>query len=74
MKWVENAYDFDHGFPHTFLSGTLMAEHGTVRHKGVNGPGDIGLLKQTGDYDWVEAPKGYQTSLRSGGHLKLWLK
>jgi hypothetical protein len=54
---VDSAYPFDHGFPHTFLSGTLFREHGTVRHRGAYGPEDVMLLKGTGDFDWVERPK-----------------
>ena len=54
---VEKAYDFDHGFPHTFLSGTLFAEHGTVRHRAANGPADVGLLNGLGSFDYVERPK-----------------
>ena len=59
VQEVEKAYDFDHGFPHTFLSGTLFAEHGTVQSKQAYGPEAVGLLKsQLGDnFEYVERPK-----------------
>ncbi|CAN9345804.1 unnamed protein product [Alternaria sp. RS040] len=48
---VEEAYEFDHGFPHTFLSGTLFGE-GPPRQ--VEGPGDVWLTKNNGPFDWVD--------------------
>jgi aryl-alcohol dehydrogenase-like predicted oxidoreductase len=58
IKEIENAYEFDHGFPHTFLSGTLFDQS---KPRGTFGPSDVWLTK-TGysDFDWVEAPKPIQ--------------
>jgi aryl-alcohol dehydrogenase-like predicted oxidoreductase len=47
---VEQAYNFDHGFPHTFLSGSLF-DGGVPRQ--VEGPGDVWLTKNFGTFDWV---------------------
>jgi aryl-alcohol dehydrogenase-like predicted oxidoreductase len=54
MKKVEMGYEFDHGFPHTFLSGSLF-DSGTPRQ--VEGPGDVWLTKTGGTFDWVEGPR-----------------
>ncbi|KAK9427158.1 Aldo/keto reductase [Lipomyces doorenjongii] len=51
---IETGYDFDHGFPHTFLSGTLFNNSATPR--GAWGPGDI-LLGGQRNFDWVERPR-----------------
>lgn len=51
---IENAYDIDHGFPHTFLSGTLF-DHS--KPKGAFGPADVANLKGAGHFDVVERPK-----------------
>jgi aryl-alcohol dehydrogenase-like predicted oxidoreductase len=52
---VESAYRFDHGFPHTFLSGTKFRPDD--KPKQAWGPGDIWLMRfQSGNqaFDWVE--------------------
>lgn len=54
IEEVESAYDFDPGFPHTFLSGTLF--DGSTPWP-AQGPGDVFLTKQLGTFDWVEQPK-----------------
>jgi aryl-alcohol dehydrogenase-like predicted oxidoreductase len=54
LREVESAYDFDPGFPHTFLSGTLF-DGSTPR--AAEGPGDVWLTKHLGTFDWVEQPK-----------------
>lgn len=54
IKEVEAAYEFDHGFPHTFLSGTLL-DGPTPRQ--AEGPGDVRMTKLGGTFDWVEGPK-----------------
>lgn len=54
LREVESAYDFDPGFPHTFLSGTLF-DGSTPR--AAEGPGDVWLTKNLGTFDWVEQPK-----------------
>jgi aryl-alcohol dehydrogenase-like predicted oxidoreductase len=55
VKEVEDAYPFDHGFPHTFLSGTLFSGGETAR--GASAPGDVWLTKDLGKFEWVEKPK-----------------
>jgi aryl-alcohol dehydrogenase-like predicted oxidoreductase len=51
---VDSAYDFDPGFPHTFLSGSMVFR---TQPKAATGPGDVFLTKPLGTFDWVEAPK-----------------
>lgn len=51
---IESAYDFGHGFPHTFLSGTLF-DHS--KSKGAYGPEDVAGLKSAGHFDVVGRPK-----------------
>jgi aryl-alcohol dehydrogenase-like predicted oxidoreductase len=54
IKEIESAYDFDPGFPHTFLSGTSFSgEVPEVPH----GPGDVWLTKLIGNFDWVGTAK-----------------
>ena len=55
IKEIEEVYEFDPGFPHTFLSGTLFAENSTPQ--GAEGPGDVWLTNLLGNFDWVEAEK-----------------
>ena len=59
IETIESAYDFDHGFPHTFLSGTLF-DHSKPR--GAYGPGDVWLTKPSGPFDWVENSKPIRPS------------
>lgn len=54
IKEIENAYEFDHGFPHTFLSGTLFDNS---MPRGAFGPEDVFLTRLAGSFDWVEKPK-----------------
>ncbi|KNG83771.1 sterigmatocystin biosynthesis dehydrogenase stcV [Aspergillus nomiae NRRL 13137] len=51
---IENAYEFDPGFPHTFLSGSMFAR-GTP--KGGYAPDDVCWTKMLGTFDWVEGAK-----------------
>lgn len=51
---IEEAYRFDPGFPHTFLSGSLFGDD-TPRVP--QGPKDIWLTSALGTFDWVEEPK-----------------
>lgn len=51
---VDEAYHFDPGFPHTFLSGTLFDGS---KPRAAKSAGDVWLTKTLGDFDWVEAPK-----------------
>ncbi|KAI9069422.1 Aldo/keto reductase [Trametes sanguinea] len=50
---IESAYEFDHGFPYTFLSGTLFD---LSRPRPAHRPGDVWLTKILGTFDWVEEP------------------
>ncbi|KAJ5272705.1 hypothetical protein N7478_007830 [Penicillium angulare] len=51
---IDTGYEFDHGFPHSFLSGTLF----DLSHpRGAAGPEDVWLTKPCGPFDWVERPK-----------------
>lgn len=55
MKKVETGYHFDHGFPHTFLSGSLFEPGATPRQ--IDGPDDVWLTKTGDTFDWMEGPK-----------------
>jgi aryl-alcohol dehydrogenase-like predicted oxidoreductase len=57
IKEIEGVYEFDFGFPHTFLSGTLFTGEAP---RGAEGPGDVWLTKMLGNFDWVEAEKPIQ--------------
>ncbi|KAJ5648634.1 hypothetical protein N7490_005006 [Penicillium lividum] len=48
---IESAYSFDHGFPHTFLSGSSFEGSDP---RGPDGPGDVWLTKLLGNFDWVQ--------------------
>ncbi|KAL4773872.1 sterigmatocystin biosynthesis dehydrogenase stcV [Aspergillus nidulans var. acristatus] len=50
---IESVYEFDFGFPHSFLSGTLLISPS----RGADQPGDCWMIKQLGNFDWVEKPK-----------------
>ncbi|RDW56571.1 hypothetical protein BP6252_14076 [Coleophoma cylindrospora] len=54
VELIDSAYEFDHGFPHTFLSGTLF-DHSKPR--GAQCPADVAGTKNFGHFDWVEPPK-----------------
>jgi aryl-alcohol dehydrogenase-like predicted oxidoreductase len=51
---IDAAYKFDHGFPHTFLSGTLFTG---ATPAAPNGPAGVWLTTPMGNFDWVEQPK-----------------
>ncbi|KAJ4024593.1 hypothetical protein NW752_003160 [Fusarium irregulare] len=55
IEEIDTAYPFDHGFPHTFLSGTMFK--GDVIARGASAPGDVWLTESLGKFDWVEKPK-----------------
>ncbi|KAF3397965.1 Norsolorinic acid reductase B [Penicillium rolfsii] len=55
VKEIDAAYPFDHGFPHSFLSGTLI--FGEEPSRGASAPGDVWLTKSQGIFDWVGQPK-----------------
>ncbi|KAG2179752.1 hypothetical protein INT43_003535 [Umbelopsis isabellina] len=50
MKEIDGSYEFDHGFPHTFLSGSLFTG---ATPEGASKPGDVWLTKMIGTFDWV---------------------
>ncbi|KAH8549026.1 voltage-gated shaker-like K+ channel, subunit [Umbelopsis sp. PMI_123] len=52
---IETAYIYDQGFPHTFLSGSLV--FGTELRVSATTPGDIWLTKSLGTFQWVESAK-----------------
>jgi aryl-alcohol dehydrogenase-like predicted oxidoreductase len=52
---IDSSYQFDHGFPHTFLSGTLF--DASLTPAGAQGPADVMLTKWIGNFDWVQEPK-----------------
>ncbi|KAE8324424.1 Norsolorinic acid reductase B [Aspergillus sergii] len=51
---IENAYEFDPGFPHTFLSGSMFAQGPP---KGGYSPDVVWWTKMLGTFDWVEGAK-----------------
>ncbi|QMW45827.1 hypothetical protein G4B11_009282 [Aspergillus flavus] len=52
---MESAYEFDHGFPHTFLSGTLFDGS---KPKGVTGAEDVIFNNPVEPrFEWMEMPK-----------------
>lgn len=63
MDEVESAYEFDPGFPHTFLSGTLITG---ARPKGAYDAGDVFLTKYLGAFDWVEKEKPIMLATAQG--------
>ncbi|KAL2820138.1 NADP-dependent oxidoreductase domain-containing protein [Aspergillus cavernicola] len=56
VKEIDSAYPFDHGFPHSFLSGTLFSG-GKEPSRGASGPEDVWLTKAHGTFDWVSQAK-----------------
>lgn len=59
MEEIEQAYPFDHGFPHTFLSGSHF-EGENAKSRQADGPADVMLTKRVGNFDWVESSKPIQ--------------
>ncbi|KAL4882419.1 NADP-dependent oxidoreductase domain-containing protein [Aspergillus karnatakaensis] len=59
---IEEAYPFDHGFPHTFLSGSMF-DNSTPRM--AETPGDVWLTKGLGKFDWVDPPKAIKPAAHS---------
>lgn len=56
MKEIESAYTFDHGFPHTFLSGVqFMGEK--AESKPATAPEEVMLTSRSGTFDWVKGSK-----------------
>ncbi|KAI3340747.1 Aldo/keto reductase [Ustulina deusta] len=59
---IDKAYPFDHGFPHTFLSGTMFKGSDHQAQKQVQGPGDVALTQAGGNFDWVLQPRALRPS------------
>ncbi|KAL4796691.1 sterigmatocystin biosynthesis dehydrogenase stcV [Aspergillus venezuelensis] len=57
MGEIESVYDFDFGFPHSFLSGTLFDGS---KSRGADHPSHVWFEKSMGNFDWVEHPKPVQ--------------
>lgn len=53
---IDAANRFDHGFPHTFLSGTLFGEEGDTP-EAPEGPQSVWLTNLLGTFDWVMGSK-----------------
>ncbi|KAH8588315.1 sterigmatocystin biosynthesis dehydrogenase stcV [Bisporella sp. PMI_857] len=60
MKKIDAAYHFDHGFPHTFLSGTLFGDDDDQSEM-LHGPEDVWLTNIAGTFDWVGDSKPIST-------------
>ncbi|KAF7541864.1 hypothetical protein G7054_g212 [Neopestalotiopsis clavispora] len=56
VEKIEKAYPFDHGFPHTFLSGTMFKGSDELDQRQVQGPADVCLFNR-GDFDFVTQPQ-----------------
>ncbi|KAE8420036.1 NADP-dependent oxidoreductase domain-containing protein [Aspergillus pseudocaelatus] len=54
MERIEASFEFDPGFPHTFLSGTLLTGE---KPKAANKPDDVWLMTLMGSFDWVQPAK-----------------
>lgn len=55
---IDSAYEFDPGFPHTFLSGTLFTEEAP---RGTSHPGEVWLTNAFANIEWVDKPKAIGT-------------
>ena len=53
---IDEAYRFDPGFPHTFLSGTLFGAEDDAQEQ-VTGPESVWLTNIMGTFDWVLGSK-----------------
>lgn len=51
IERIEACYDFDPGFPHTFLSGSMFTED---KPKAAQKPDDVWLTRSMGHFDWVQ--------------------
>lgn len=54
IEEIESVNEFDPGFPHTFLSGTLFRGG---KPEAANRPDDVWLTKTLGTFDWVQPPQ-----------------
>ncbi|PQE05668.1 Aldo keto reductase protein [Rutstroemia sp. NJR-2017a BVV2] len=54
---IEAAMYFNPGFPHTFLTGTLLGQQDDTQHTVLEGPNDVWLTYLQGTFDFVEPQK-----------------
>lgn len=62
MDEIDRAYPFDHGFPHSFISGTLFGGFDTTYHKPAFSQGDVIMNTTAGPFDWVQPPAALRPS------------
>lgn len=55
IKDIEEGYNFDPGFPHSFLSGTMFDPE--AKPSGATAPQDVWLTKNAGVIDFLDKPK-----------------
>ncbi len=55
------AYDFDPGFPYTFLSGTMIQGF-DMPQKGASHASEVCWTMAQGTFDWVESPKAIKVA------------
>jgi len=60
LTQVETAHEWDPGFPHTFLSGTLLTG-ADEPPKMASRASEVWLTAMHGTFDWVEDPKAIST-------------
>ncbi|CAG8181527.1 unnamed protein product [Penicillium olsonii] len=58
---IEAAYSFDHGFPHTFLSGTSFERSSS---RAPDDPGDVWLTRLMGNFDWIKSEEAIEVTNR----------
>ncbi|CAG8211108.1 unnamed protein product [Penicillium olsonii] len=51
IEQIEASHEFDPGFPHTFLSGTLFTDE---KPRAAQKPQDVWLTRLMGNFDWVQ--------------------
>ena len=61
IKEIESSYDFDPGFPHTFLSGSLVGGSDAPQKFASRGS-EVRWTSMQGVIDWVEDPKAIRPS------------
>ncbi|EXJ85239.1 alcohol dehydrogenase [Capronia epimyces CBS 606.96] len=63
---IDNAYSFDPGFPHNFLSGTLM-QGWDAPQKLASRASEVRWTQSQGTFDWVESPKAIRPGPATSG-------
>ncbi|KAK5310802.1 hypothetical protein LTR93_011934 [Exophiala xenobiotica] len=61
MDQIDKAYDFDPGFPYTFLSGTMIQEF-DMPQNGASRASEVCWTMAQGTFDWVESPKAVKVA------------